>query len=111
MLVRNPATFNFGKTMTLWFLYIVVISIFVGYVTGLARPAGTPYIEVFRVAGAAAVLAYAFRTITEAIWYGKPWKIVDQGDDRRHRLQPSDGRRVRLAVAALISGANTSRSR
>jgi hypothetical protein len=76
MLVRNPATFNFGKTMTLWFLYIIVISIFVGYVTGLARPLGTRYIEVFRVAGAAAVLAYAFRSITDAIWYGKPWKIV-----------------------------------
>jgi hypothetical protein len=76
MLVRNPAPFNLGKTMTLWFLYIVVISIFVGYVTGLARPLGTRYIEVFRVAGAAAVLAYAFRSITDAIWYGKPWKIV-----------------------------------
>jgi hypothetical protein len=76
MLVRNPGTFNFGKTLTLWFLYTVVIAIFVGYVTGLARPFGTKYIEVFRVAGAAAVLAYAFRTVGDAIWYGKPWKVV-----------------------------------
>jgi hypothetical protein len=76
MVVRNPGTFNFPKTLTLWFLYTVLISIFVGYVTGLARPVGTPYLEVFRVAGAAAVLAYAFRTISEGIWYGKPWKIV-----------------------------------
>jgi hypothetical protein len=76
MVVRNPGVFNFGKTLTLWFLYTVLISIFVGYVTGLARPTGTPYIEVFRVAGAAAVLAYTFRTVSDGIWYGKPWKVV-----------------------------------
>jgi len=76
LLVRNPGTFNFGKTLTLWFLYTIVISIFVAYLTGLARSAGTPYIEVFRVAGTAAILAYTFRTIPEAIWYGKPWTVV-----------------------------------
>jgi nucleoside recognition membrane protein YjiH len=76
LLLRNPATFRFGKILPLWLLYIVVISIFVAYLTGIARAAGTPYLEVFRVAGAAAVLAYTFRTIPEAIWYGKPWKVV-----------------------------------
>jgi len=76
LLLRNPATFNVGKILTLWFFYAIVISIFVGYLTGLARPAGTPYLEVFRVAGAAAVLAYTFRTIPEGIWFGKPWRIV-----------------------------------
>jgi len=76
LLVRNPSTFNLGKTLILWFLYTIVMSIFVAYLTGISRAAGTPYLEVFRVAGATAVLAYSFRTIPEAIWYGKPWTVV-----------------------------------
>ena len=104
VLVRNPGTFNFGKVLTLWFLYIILISIFVAYLTGLACAAGTPYIEVFRVAGAAAVLAYAFRTVPEAIWYGKPWKVVIK-EMIDGIFTACYGRRLRLAVAALISGA------
>jgi hypothetical protein len=76
LLVRNPGKFSFGKLLVLWFLYMLVVSIFVAYLTGRTRPAGTVYLEIFRVAGAAAFLAYGLRTISDAIWYGKPWKVV-----------------------------------
>jgi len=76
MVVRNPGKFNFGKVLVLWFLYLLVVSIFVAYLTGRTRPAGTAYLEVFRVAGAAAFMAYGLRTISDGIWYGKPWKVV-----------------------------------
>ncbi len=76
LLLRNPATFSFGKVLALWFLYTVVISVFVAYLAGHTLPVGTKYLQVFRVVGTAGVLAYAFRTVTDGIWYGKPWKVV-----------------------------------
>jgi hypothetical protein len=76
LLLRNPGKFSFGKLLVFYFLYALVISIFVGYLTGHTRPIGAPYIEVFRVAGTAGFLAYGFRSVSEGIWYGKPWKVV-----------------------------------
>jgi len=76
LLLRNPAHFSMGKAMALWFLYPVVVSVFVAYLAGHTLPIGTKYLQVFRVVGTAGVLAYAFRTVPDAIWYGKPWKVV-----------------------------------
>ena|SRR5947207_4627468 len=76
LVVRNPNAFSFGKSLTLYFLYTIVISILVAYLTGRTVPPGAPYLRVFRVAGAAAVLAYSFRSVPDAIWYGRPWSVV-----------------------------------
>lgn len=76
VLLRNPGGFSFAKLLTQWFLYSVVIAIFVAYITGRTRAAGSPYLEVFRVAGASTFLAYGFRSVSDGIWYGKPWKVV-----------------------------------
>lgn len=76
MLVRNPGEFNMGLALGLWFAYDLVIAIFVAYLTGHVLPNGTHYLQVFRVAGTAAFLAFALRTIPDAVWYGKPWGIV-----------------------------------
>ena len=54
MLVRNPGKFQMGKSLGAWFAYAAVIAIFVAYLTGHTKPAGTPYLEIFRVAGTAA---------------------------------------------------------
>jgi hypothetical protein len=52
------------------------VSLFVAYLACHTLAAGTKYRAVFRVVGAAAFLAYALRTVTDGIWYGKPWKVV-----------------------------------
>ena len=76
MLVRNPATFSFGKALTLSFLHILVVAIFVAYLTGRCRGAGEESLEVFRVAATTGFLAFGFRSVSDSIWYGKPWIVA-----------------------------------
>ena len=76
LLVRNPLAFSFPKTLGLYFLFILIVSVFVAYVTGRTKPAGTDYLEIFRVAGTVAFLCHGLRGIPDSIWYGKPWKVT-----------------------------------
>ncbi len=62
-----------GKELTLWFIYCIVVSIFVAYVTGRALGAGSEYLKVFRIAGTVAFLAYASAHASGAIWLGHRW--------------------------------------
>ena len=75
-LVRNPARFSFPKTLGLYLVYLLVISTFIAYVAAVTLAAGMPFGYVFRVVGSAGILAYAFGTVSDAIWYGKPWSVV-----------------------------------
>ena len=76
LLVRNPNAFSFGKSLTIYFLYCVVISVLVAYIAGGTLPPGTHYRRVFRVAGTAAIVAYSFRGVPDSVWYGKPWTVT-----------------------------------
>jgi len=76
MFVRNPNSFSFGKSLTLYFLYALLISLLVAYISGVTLSPGTHYLRVFRVAGTAAVIAYAFRGFPDSVWYGKPWLVT-----------------------------------
>ena len=37
---------------------------------------GAHYLHVFRIAGTASILAYAFRGVDDSVWYGKPWMVT-----------------------------------
>ena len=76
MFVRNPAAFSFPKTLGLYFVFMVCVTILVAYITGRTRPVGANYLEVFRIAGATAFIAYGLRGFPDSIWYGKPWKVT-----------------------------------
>jgi len=70
------------KGLVLWFFYSVVISVFVAYIASRTLSAGTPYLSVFRITGAVAVLAYAVSYLPDYIWRGKPlgatfWHVFD----------------------------------
>jgi hypothetical protein len=75
-IVRNPARFSLAKTLALSFLYLLVISTLTGYVAGVAMPPATPCSFVFRVVGTIGILAYAFSSVSDSIWYGKPWSVT-----------------------------------
>lgn len=65
-----------GKALVLMFLYYLAVSIAVAIVGKATLPAGTPYIAVFKVIGAVAILAYSGATIPNSIWFGKPWSAT-----------------------------------
>lgn len=49
---------------------------FVAYLAGRTVALGTPYLEVFRVVGTAAFLAYGLANLANGIWRGQPWSTV-----------------------------------
>jgi hypothetical protein len=61
------------RVLAQWFAYSVVVSIFVGYVTGRALGSDAPYLSVLRMAGTVAFLAYASIHATDPIWKGERW--------------------------------------
>ena len=66
-----------GLCMALTVLTMVAVSAIVAYLLTLSGiPAGAPYMEVFRFAGTAAFLGYAFGGVPDAIWFGKPARYV-----------------------------------
>ncbi len=72
--ILPPGGINMGRSLLGWFLYTLVVGMFVAYLGWHALGAGAPYLSVFRITGAAAVLAYALGGhITESIWKGLSW--------------------------------------
>ena len=61
------------KSLTLWFIYSVLMSVFVAYLAGLGLAEGAEYMKVFRVTGTVAILGYAFSYFPDSIWKGQPW--------------------------------------
>jgi hypothetical protein len=62
-----------AKFLGLWFIFCLVVSFFVAYLTGHTVPAGVHYLVVFRVAGTAAFLAYGLGHLSNGIWKGQTW--------------------------------------
>jgi hypothetical protein len=65
-----------GKSLVQWFLFVLVVSFFIGYVAAHTIPPGAAYLGVFRVVGAVGFLAYAAGVVPASIWMGKPWAIT-----------------------------------
>jgi len=74
--VMRPGVPSMGRPLTEWFLFSLVVSFFIAYIASHTVPAGTRYLEVFRIVGAIGFLAYAAGTIPPSIWMGKPWKVT-----------------------------------
>ena len=70
---RVPAM---GKSMFLSFVFFLIVSFMVAYVTGRTVSPEAEYTNVFRVAGSVAFLAYGFGAIPQSIWFGRPWSAV-----------------------------------
>ena len=73
MTVAPGAAPSMGKSLTLWFLYSVLVSFFAAYITGRALGAGAHYLAVFRFVGATAFMGYSFALLQNSIWYRRNW--------------------------------------
>jgi hypothetical protein len=76
LILRGPGGFSFPAALAMYAGYTLAVVAFVAYLAGLALPLGASYVQVFRVASTAGVVAFAFGDVPNAIWYGKPWSAV-----------------------------------
>jgi hypothetical protein len=74
--LRRPGLPTMGPMLLQWFVFTLVVSFFLGYLAAITIPTGAPYLQVFRVVGAAGFLAYAAGQVPAAIWMGKPWPVA-----------------------------------
>lgn len=65
-----------GKSLVQWFLFSLVVGIFVAYISGRTLGPGEEYLQVFRVSGACAFLAFGLGQVHEGIWFGRRWSTV-----------------------------------
>lgn len=79
---RGPSVFmtvlpgrdlSMGPQLAQWFVFLLVVSLFAGYVAGAAVGPGADYLTVFRFAGTTAFIAYALGFYPQSIWYRRSW--------------------------------------
>ena len=75
MTVLPPGSWAMGRALSLWFLYLVIVSVFAAYIAGRALPPGANYLDVFRFAGATAFIGYAVALWQMTIWYRRAWSM------------------------------------
>jgi len=76
MTVRPSGPIVMGKFLGQWFGFCLIVSFFTAYLTGHTVPPGHTYLEVFRVAGTVAFMAYGLGNLANGIWKGQPWGMT-----------------------------------
>jgi hypothetical protein len=59
-----------------WFLYIVAVGVFAGYVASRAVGVGADYLLVFRFVGTVAFVGYSLALWQMSIWYRRGWILT-----------------------------------
>ncbi len=67
---------SMARSLSLWFVYSIVASLFAGYIAGRALPAGARFAQVLRFAGCTAFLAYSLALVQHSIWYKRSWSTT-----------------------------------
>ena len=76
MTVVPNGPMSMARNLALWFLYALVVGLFAAYIAGRALPPGTPYLRVFRFAGATAFIGYSAALWQMSIWYRRAWSTT-----------------------------------
>lgn len=93
--LRPSGPMNMGAPLGQWFLFCVLVSLFAAYLAASTLAPGTPYAQVFRVVGTAALMGHAFGALPMGIWWGHPWRSAI-----KHVI---DGVIYALIVAAIFA--------
>jgi hypothetical protein len=91
MTVMPNGMSGMGRSLGLWFVYLLGVNVFAAYVTGRALAPGAAYLPVFRFAATTAFLGF-----TAALWQGWIWYQRSLGTTIRSTI---DG-----LIYALIAG-------
>ena len=65
-----------GPSLTLYFLYCILVSFVTAYVARHTLTYGASFQDVFRLTGTIAVASYALATIPESIFMWRPWGVT-----------------------------------
>lgn len=71
--VWPTSRFNMGATLGQWFVYLLAVSFFTGYVLSRVFGPGADYMTVFRIAGTVSFMGYALAMPQSNIWFQKQW--------------------------------------
>jgi hypothetical protein len=76
MTVLPNGMIDMSRNLTQWFVFLVVVGIFSGYVACISLPVAAPYPHVFRLMFTAAFMAYALALAELSIWYRRSWSLT-----------------------------------
>jgi hypothetical protein len=76
MTIASGASPSMAPSLTMWFVYLIVVGIFAAYIAGRALGPGAPYLQVFRFAGCTAFTAYSLALAQQSIWYKRSWSTT-----------------------------------
>jgi len=79
MTVLPNGMMNMSRSLTQWFVFLLVVGVFTGYVACMSLPAGAPYPRVFRVVFTVAFVAYSLALCELSIWYRRGWSLTLKG--------------------------------
>ena len=71
--VRPSGDMGMSRNLVMWFIYSLVVSVFAGYIAGVAFGPGTEYLRIMQVAGCVAFTGYSLAQAHESIWWGRSW--------------------------------------
>jgi len=69
--VMPNGVMSMTRSLVLWFLYSLVVSVFAAYVASRALPVGASYRAAFRFVGATAFIGYSLALWQMTIWYSR----------------------------------------
>ena len=76
MTIFPSGQINMGKYLVQWFVYCLIVAFFAAYLASRTLMPGTHYLQVFRVVGTAAFMAFGIGTLANGIWKGQPWGMT-----------------------------------
>ena len=79
MTVMPSGPMAMGKYLGLWFIYVFLVSVVIGWVAGVALAPAAAAETVACVTGGMALLAYSLSHMVESIWRGFPWSVTAKG--------------------------------
>lgn len=74
VLPNGPIAMN--RSLVQWFVFLLVVGTFVGYIASRSLPAGTPYMRVFQIVSATTFIAYSLALCELSIWYRRSWSLT-----------------------------------
>jgi hypothetical protein len=67
---------SMGRMLGQWFMLNLVVAVLTAYVAANTLVTGAAGAHVLRVTAAVGFMAYAVGSVSDGIWFGKPWRAV-----------------------------------